>query len=62
MPDCLHNCCDRESCDRGFGCRWNSGGRNYTGLVKACLDHKKCIKDGGTEEQCKKESGSLMII
>lgn len=62
MPDCLNNCCDREACDKQLGCRWNSGGKNYTGLVQSCVDHKKCIKNGGNEEQCKEESNSSLLV
>jgi hypothetical protein len=62
MPDCYNKCCNREDCERGLGCRWNSGGQTYTGFVKSCIDHKDCINKGGTEEQCKKESESLKLV
>lgn len=62
MPDCYDKCCNQEDCRYGSGCRWNSGGYIYTGKVASCHKHVDCIKTGGTEDQCKKESGSYRLV
>lgn len=62
MPDCYDKCCNRTDCDYGFGCRWESGGNTYTGRVLTCQKHKECVKQGGSEETCKKEVGSLRLV